>query len=93
MFHLADASGPRVAGVPTAPAGSPAVSAAAVVLSAICPDFHSIARRTGRTDTDCVREALLDYIEELDDAEVATTRLAEPARLYSAAEVRRELDL
>jgi predicted DNA-binding protein len=55
--------------------------------------IHSIARRTGRTDMDCVREALLAYIEELDDAEVAANRLAEPARLYSAAEVRRELDL
>ena len=43
--------------------------------------IHSIARRTGRTDMDCVREALLAYIEELDDAEVAANRLAEPARL------------
>ena len=55
--------------------------------------FQSIARRTGRSGEECVREALLDYLEEIDDAAIAAQRLAEPARLYTAVEVRRELDL
>ncbi len=55
--------------------------------------YQSIARSTGRSGEECVREALLDYIEDIDDAAIAIQRLAEPARTYTAAEVRRELDL
>lgn len=60
------------------------------------PDIESrlqdIARRTGRSEEDCIRDAVLEFIEDVDDAAIAAGRLADPARLYTAEEVRRELE-
>jgi RHH-type rel operon transcriptional repressor/antitoxin RelB len=52
-----------------------------------------LARRTGRTKTYYVREAILEHLEDLEDAYMALDRLAHPERVYSAAEVKRVLGL
>ncbi|MBK9991703.1 MAG: TraY domain-containing protein [Verrucomicrobia bacterium] len=52
-----------------------------------------LARRTGRTKTFYAREAILDHLEDLEDAHLALDRLAHPERIYSAAEVKRALGL
>jgi RHH-type rel operon transcriptional repressor/antitoxin RelB len=52
-----------------------------------------LARKTGRTKTYYAREAILEHLEELEDTHVALDRLANPARIYSASEVKRALDL
>jgi RHH-type rel operon transcriptional repressor/antitoxin RelB len=50
-----------------------------------------LARKTGRTKTYYAREAILEHLEELEDTHLALERLAKPARIYSAAEVKRAL--
>ncbi len=52
-----------------------------------------LSRRTGRTKADHAREAIRDHLNDVEDTRVARARLAKPARLYSAAEVKRALDL
>jgi RHH-type transcriptional regulator, rel operon repressor / antitoxin RelB len=52
-----------------------------------------LARKTGRTKTYYAREAILEHLEELEDTHLALERLANPARTYSAAEVKRALGL
>jgi RHH-type rel operon transcriptional repressor/antitoxin RelB len=52
-----------------------------------------LARKTGRTKTYYAREAILEHLDDLEDAHVALDRLARPARVYSAAEVKRALGL
>lgn len=52
-----------------------------------------LAIKTGRTKTYYAREAILEHLEELEDTHLALERLASPARIYSAAEVKRALGL
>jgi RHH-type rel operon transcriptional repressor/antitoxin RelB len=52
-----------------------------------------LARRTGRTKTFYAREAILEHLEDLEDGYLALDRLARPARIYSASEVKRALGL
>jgi RHH-type rel operon transcriptional repressor/antitoxin RelB len=52
-----------------------------------------LALKTGRTKTFYAREAILEHLEELEDTHLALERLAAPARIYSAAEVKRALGL
>ena len=52
-----------------------------------------LAKKTGRTKTYYAREAILEHLEELEDTYLALERLANPARMYSAAEVKRALGL
>lgn len=52
-----------------------------------------LAKKTGRTKTFYVREALLEHLEDLEDIYLASRRLLHPAKTYSAQEVKRELGL
>lgn len=55
--------------------------------------LERLARLTGRTKTFYVRQALIEHIEDLEDAYLATKRLKRPAKTYTAEEVKRELGL
>ena len=52
-----------------------------------------LSRRTGRTPVFHARRAILNHLDDLEDARVALARLSRPARIYSAAEVKRALEL
>jgi len=55
--------------------------------------LSKLAQRTGRTKTFYAREAILEHLDDLEDSHVALDRLAHPARIYSAQEVKRALGL
>lgn len=52
-----------------------------------------LAERTGRTKTFYAREAILAYIEDMEDIYTATQRLKKPGKCYSQSEVEKMLDL
>ena len=52
-----------------------------------------LAKKTGRTKTFYVRQAILEHLQDLEDIYLASQRLRRPARTYSAREVKRELGL
>jgi RHH-type rel operon transcriptional repressor/antitoxin RelB len=52
-----------------------------------------LAHKTGRTKSFYAREAILEHLEDLEDAYLARRRLAKPAKTYSAKEVKRALGL
>jgi RHH-type rel operon transcriptional repressor/antitoxin RelB len=52
-----------------------------------------LARLTGRTKADSAREAILEHLQDLEDARLASERLKNPTQTYSADEVKRELGL
>jgi len=52
-----------------------------------------LAQKTGRTKTFYAREAILEHLEDLEDAHLALDRLKRPERIYSAEEVKRALEL
>ena len=51
-----------------------------------------LARKTGRTKTDCAREAILMHIEEIEDIHLAEERLATPARRWTHADIESGVD-
>ncbi len=53
--------------------------------------LDTLAKKTGRTKTFYVREAILEHIEDLEEAYVALDRLKKPARRLSMEEVERKL--
>ena len=55
--------------------------------------LNRLAKKTGRTKSYYAREAIIEHLEDLEDAYLALRRLAQPARTYSAKEVKRELGL
>ncbi len=52
-----------------------------------------LAKKTGRTKTYYVREAILEHLEDLEDVYLATQRLLRPGRIYSSREIKDELGL
>ena len=52
-----------------------------------------LAKRTGRTKTFYAREAILQHLDDLEDTYLATQRLQDPGKTYSADEVKHELGL
>ena len=52
-----------------------------------------LAEKTGRTKSYYAREAILEHLDDLEDAYLAIQRLERPARIYSAKEVKRALGL
>lgn len=52
-----------------------------------------LAKRTGRTKTFYAREAIEEYIEDMEDYYLAIDAIREPGRTYSAEEAKRELGL
>ena len=52
-----------------------------------------LAKKTGRTKTFYAREAILEHLEDLEDGYLALKRLENPARVFSAEEVKRAVGL
>ena len=52
-----------------------------------------LAKQQGRTKAAYAREALLEHLEDCADAALAERRIATLAKTYSAAEVKRALDI
>ena len=52
-----------------------------------------LARKTGRTKTDCACEAILMHLEEIEDIHVAEERSATPARRWTHADIENGVDL
>lgn len=55
--------------------------------------LDNLATKTGRTKTYYAREAILEYIEEMEDAYTALRRLEKNEKTYSLEEVEQKLDL
>ncbi len=55
--------------------------------------LDKLARRTGRTKTFYAREAILRYLDELEDIYVAVDRLEKPAKRWTLEELEQGLDL
>jgi RHH-type transcriptional regulator, rel operon repressor / antitoxin RelB len=55
--------------------------------------LDNLAKKTGRTKTFYVREAIIEHLEDLEDIYLAAQRLQRPAKSHSAEEVKRELGL
>lgn len=55
--------------------------------------LNSLARKTGRTKTFYAREAILEYLDDMEDAYLAVQRLQENEKTYSIDEVKRDLGL
>lgn len=55
--------------------------------------LERLAKETGRTKTFYARQAILEHLEDLEDTYLATRRLEQAAKIYSAEEVKHELGL
>jgi RHH-type rel operon transcriptional repressor/antitoxin RelB len=53
----------------------------------------ALAKRTGRTKSAHAREAILRYLEDLEDELIALERLDQPDRRWALEDLERELDL
>jgi RHH-type transcriptional regulator, rel operon repressor / antitoxin RelB len=52
-----------------------------------------LAQRLGVAPADLVREAILEHMQDLDDAELAAERLMKPVRRWTQTELEQGLDL
>lgn len=52
-----------------------------------------LAEKTGRTKTYYAREAILEHLEDLEDAYLALNRLEHPAKRWTQEELEKDLDL
>jgi RHH-type transcriptional regulator, rel operon repressor / antitoxin RelB len=52
-----------------------------------------LAKKTGRTKTFYAREAILEYLQDMEDYYLAVDLIQEPGRIYSAEEAKNELDI
>jgi RHH-type rel operon transcriptional repressor/antitoxin RelB len=55
--------------------------------------LKAIAERTGRSQSEHAREAILRYLEDLEDELIALERLERPERTWTLDDLERELDL
>lgn len=55
--------------------------------------LERLAKRTGRTKTFYAREAILEHLEDMEDAYTALYRLEHPQPTVSSKEAKRELGL
>lgn len=55
--------------------------------------LEQLAKKTGRSKSFYAREALLEYLEDLEDAYLAAERLDEPRKTVTLEDLERELDL
>jgi RHH-type transcriptional regulator, rel operon repressor / antitoxin RelB len=55
--------------------------------------LDDLSHKTGRTKTYYAREAILNYIEDLEDTYVALKRLEKPAKQWTLDELEQEIDL
>ncbi|MGB8354305.1 MAG: DUF6290 family protein [Chthoniobacteraceae bacterium] len=52
--------------------------------------LERLAKKTGRTGTAHVRQAILEHLENLEDVQLVAQRLQKPSKTYSVGEVKRE---
>ena len=52
-----------------------------------------LAKKTGRTKTYYVREAIIEHLEELEDIYLSLDRLEKPAKRWSLEDLEKEIDL
>ena len=52
-----------------------------------------LAKKTGRTKTYYVREAVIDHLEDLEDIYLSLYRLENPGKRWSLTELEKEIDL
>jgi RHH-type rel operon transcriptional repressor/antitoxin RelB len=55
--------------------------------------LDALAKKTGRTKTYYVREAVIDHLEELEDIYLSLDRLEKPAKRWSLDDLEKEIDL
>jgi RHH-type transcriptional regulator, rel operon repressor / antitoxin RelB len=55
--------------------------------------LNALAKKTGRPKADHAREAIVRYLEDLEDEELALERLAKPERRWTLDELEQGLDL
>jgi RHH-type transcriptional regulator, rel operon repressor / antitoxin RelB len=55
--------------------------------------LERLARRTGRTKEFHAKKAILDHLDDVEDAEIALRRLRKPARRESLEDVARRLNV
>jgi RHH-type rel operon transcriptional repressor/antitoxin RelB len=55
--------------------------------------LDALAKKTGRTKTYYVREAVIDHLEELEDIYLSLDRLEKPAKRWSQEDLENDLDL
>ena len=55
--------------------------------------LNMVAERTGRSQSEHAREAIVRYLEDLEDELIALQRLEEPERRWTLDDLERELDL
>lgn len=53
----------------------------------------ALAARTGRTKTFYAKEAILEYIDEMEDKYIAISRLENPGKRWTLDELAQDLDL
>jgi RHH-type rel operon transcriptional repressor/antitoxin RelB len=63
----------------------------------LSPDIEKrldeLSKKTGRTKTYYAREAIIEYIDDLEDYYLAVDRLGSPGRRWTMEEVEKELGL
>ncbi|MBL0709427.1 MAG: TraY domain-containing protein [Colwellia sp.] len=52
-----------------------------------------LAQTTGRTKTFYAKEAIVKYLDEMEDAYIALTRLEQPKKRWSLSDLEQECDL
>jgi RHH-type rel operon transcriptional repressor/antitoxin RelB len=55
--------------------------------------LDALAKKTGRTKTYYVREAVIDHLEELEDIYLSLDRLEKPAKRWSLDDLEKDIDL
>lgn len=55
--------------------------------------LQNLANKTGRTKTYYARKAILSFLEDMEDTYLALERLENPGKIWTQAEVERELNL
>jgi RHH-type rel operon transcriptional repressor/antitoxin RelB len=55
--------------------------------------LNQLAERTGRTKTFYAKEAILKYLDDMEDTYIAINRLEKPSKRISLEEVEKELGL
>ena len=53
----------------------------------------SLAKTTGRTKTFYAKEAIIKYLDEMEDSYIALNRLEKPAKRWSLDDLEQKLDL
>lgn len=55
--------------------------------------LDNLAKKTGRTKTYYVREAVMEYLEDLEDIYLSLNRLEKPGKRWTLSELEKDVDL